>query len=50
MKKVFHGRKSMKFTNECVVAFKKEIKLFFERFNDLNGAIDLKLEELIFEI
>ena len=21
MKRVFHGRKSMKFTNECVVAF-----------------------------
>ena len=36
----------MKFTNECVVAFKKEIKLLFERFNDLNSAIDLKLEEL----
>ena len=36
----------MKFTNECVVAFKKDIKRLFERFNDLNGAIDIKLEEL----
>ena len=46
MKKVYHGRKSMKFTNECVVAFKKDIRRLFERFNDLNGAIDIKLEEL----
>ena len=36
----------MKFTNECVVAFKKDIKRLFLRFNDLNGAIDIKLEEL----
>ena len=46
MKRVFHGRKSMKFTNECVVTFKEDIKRLFERFNDLNGAIDIKLEEL----
>ena len=46
MEKVFHGRESMKFTNECVVAFKKDIRRLFERFNDLNGAIDIKWEEL----
>ena len=36
----------MKFTNEWAVAFKKDIKLLFERLNHLNGAIDIKLEEL----
>ena len=46
MKRVFHGRKSMKFTDECVVAFKKDTRRLFERFNDLNDATDLKLEEL----
>ena len=36
----------MKFTNECVVSFKKDIKRLFERFNDLNGVIEVKLVEL----
>ena len=32
----------MKFTNQCVAAFKKAIRRLFERFNDLNGVIDIK--------
>ena len=39
----------MKFTDECVVVFKKDIRRLFKRFNDLNDAIDIKLEELAIE-
>ena len=36
----------MKFTNKCAVAFKKNTKHLFQRFNDLTCAIDIKLEKL----